>query len=402
MRQRFLSVLPFLIAGWVPLAQAAVVPQTPFVMPAVPQLTAKAYVLMALRSGQVLAEQNPDQPIAAGGVVKLMTAYVVFQELRSGQIKLSTRFPVTVAAWRQPGTRMFLKQGAEVSVNDLLQGLIVDGGNDAAVALAQGIAGTRAAFVSLMNADAQALGMTHTRFVNVTGLNAPGQAVTALDLARLTRAVWTQFPQYLHYFSQKSFTWNGITQYNYNKLLWRDPQAVGFETGYGGKHSGWALAAGAQQGHQRMLATLLDVPSQPGSKLFGNLDVLTREGETLLNYGFRFYETRRLYTPGERITEVQVAGGAQPTVTVGIAKALYVSFPRGASSRLATQLHPIKPLAAPISKGERVGRIIISLNGKTLASDPAVALQTDPQGSLFQRLRNNVVQWYHQWLGKRG
>lgn len=370
-------------------------PPAPFVVPPVPALGARAYVLLDVRTGQVLAQQNPNQRIAPGGAAKLMTAYVVFQELQAGRIALDTRLRVSRAAWHEPGARMFLRDGAEVSVNDLLQGLLVDGGNDAAVTLAQGIAGTRAGFVSLMNDYAHTLGLSHTHYSNVTGLPAKGLHTTALDMARLSRDLLAQFPQYAHYFTQKRFTWNGITQYNFDKLLWRDANSEGLEPGYAGHAAGFCMAAAAKQGGTQLVAAVMGLPPQPGATLDKNLNVLARVSEALLNYGFRFYTTRQLYKAGAVVGHVRVIGGAQRTLKVGLDRPLYVTLPNGEYSALSAKAKFSHNPRAPVAKDQKLGRLLVSLQNKPLTSAPVVALAAVPRGNLWQRLKDDVLDWLH-------
>lgn len=370
-------------------------PSTPFVLPPVPQLGVHAYVLMDARTGQVLAQQHPHAHLAPGGAAKLMTAYVVFQEIQAGRISLKTRLPVSRTAWRQPGTRMFLNDGSRVTVNDLLQGLLVDGGNDAAVTLAQGIGGTRAAFVSLMNDYVHELGLRNTHFTNATGLPAPGLYTSPMDLAKLSRDILLQFPQYAHYFTQKQFRWNGITQFNYDKLLWRDPQSRGLSPGYAGHGAGYCMAAAALHGHTELVAAVMGMPPQTGASVMKNLNVVARVSQALLGYGFRFFSTRELYKAGAVVADVRVHAGAQRKVKVGLGHALYVTVPRGEYSALNAKAEFKHLPAAPVTKGEKVGTLAVRLGKKPLTSVPVVALASDPKGNLWQRIQNYVVNWLH-------
>lgn len=369
--------------------------QAPFIVPPVPALGVRSYVLLDARTGQVLAQQHPDARMAPGGAAKLMTAYVVFQELQSGRIRLGSRLRISRVAWREHGARMFLKPGAEVSVNDLLQGLLVDGGNDAAVALAQGVAGTRAGFVSLMNDYAHRLGLANTHFANATGLPAANLYSSAFDLAKLSRDLLLQFPEYAHYFTQKRFTWSGITQYNYDKLLWRDPHALGLAPGYAGRAAGYCMAAGATLHHTRLVAAVMGMAPQPGASLTRNLNTLARVSQALLGYGFRFYTTRELYKPGTVIGSLRVIAGAQRKISVGLGHALYVTVPSGEYSALSAKAEFAHDPTAPVAKGQSLGRLVVSLRHKPLTSAPVVALTSDPRGNLWQRLNDDVVDWLH-------
>ncbi|APZ44116.1 D-alanyl-D-alanine carboxypeptidase family protein [Acidihalobacter ferrooxydans] len=376
-------------------AAAPAASQTPFVVPAVPALGVHSYVLLDARTGQVIAQQNASARQAPGGAAKLMVAYVVFQELQAGRIALDSRLRVSRVAWHEPGARMFLSPGSEVTVNDLLQGLLVDGGNDAAATLAQGIAGTRSSFVSLMNADAHNLGLGNTHYSNVTGLPAPGLYTSAMDMAKLSRALLTQFPQYAHYFTQKRFTWDGITQYNFDKLLWRDAHSEGLEPGYADRAAGFCMAAAARHGHTQLIAAVMGMAPQKGASLDQNLNALARVSEVLLNYGFSFYTTRELYKAGAKVGELRVNGGAQRKLAVGLAHALYVTLPRGEYSALAAKAEFSGTPAAPVAKGQKLGEMVVRLHGKTLATAPVVALQSVPRGNLWQRLKNAALDWLH-------
>lgn len=369
-------------------------PVVPFVVPAVPALGVSSYLLMDTRSGQVLTSEEGNRRMAPGSTAKLMTAYVVFQELASGRIRLDTRFRVSKAAWKQGGASMFLKPGAEVTVNDLLQGLLVDGGNDAAVTLAQGIAGSRGAFVDIMNEDARYLGLDNTHYTDATGLPKPGLYTTALDLAKLSRTIVREFPQYGHYFTEKRFTWNRITQYNYDKLLWRDPRSLGLQPGYSGRAGGYCMASAARQGGTRLIAVVMGMKPQPGAALSGNLNALARVSETLLNYGFRFYSTHRLYRADTVLRRMPVQAGAERKVPLGLAHSLYVTIPSGEYASLKAAMDFDHGIQAPVAKGQDLGKLEVRLGHRKLTSAPVVALSADPRGNLIQRLQDLAIGWF--------
>ena len=370
-------------------------PQAPFIVPPVPVLGVRSYVLMDARTGQILAQQRPNVRMAPGGAAKLMVAYVLFQELRAGRLRLGSRLRVSRTAWHEPGARMFLQPGAEVSVNALLQGLLVDGGNDAAVALAQGVAGTRAGFVSLMNDYARTLGLDNTHFANVTGLPSPHLYTSALDLAKLSRDLLVQFPSYAHYFTQKRFGWGGIAQYNYDKLLWRDPRSIGLEPGYAGRAAGYCMASAARQNHTRLVAAVMGMAPLPGATLSHNLNVIARVSQALLGYGFRFYSTHELYKAGAVVGRLRVLAGAQRKLSVGLGRPLYVTVPSGDYAALSARAEFARDPRAPVAKGQTLGRLVVSLGRKPLTSAPVVALAADPRGNLWQRLNDDVVDWLH-------
>jgi serine-type D-Ala-D-Ala carboxypeptidase (penicillin-binding protein 5/6) len=364
----------------------------PVPIPQMPPLGAKAYVLMDYQSGQLLVEKNPNEHMAPASTTKLMTAYVVFQELKSGRITLDTKFRVSEKAWRQGGSRMFLKLGSEVTVNDLLQGLLIPSGNDAAMTLAQGIAGTSDAFVALMNSYAKHLGLANTHYTDPTGLPNPGLYTSPLDLAKLSRAIIQQFPEYYHYFSQKEFTWNNIKQYNYNKLLWRDSTADGLKTGYT-KAAGYCLASSAKRGDTRMIAVVMGA-NKPKASSEANYLNLARLDGALLNYGFRFYSTHKLYDAGKSLTEARIWQGAKQKIQLGLANTLYVTVPSGQYSRLKAEMNLPGKLSAPVAKGQSIGQVVVKLGDRIVAKAPLVALEADPRGNLWQRVRDTVLQWF--------
>ncbi len=383
-------VYPLLLISATATAPAAL----PVPLPPTPVIGAQSYVLMDYQSGQILAEKNPDQHRAPASTTKLMVAYIVFHELKAGRISLKTRFPVSEKAWQQGGSRMFLKLGSRVSVNDLLQGLLIPSGNDVAVALAQGIAGTTTGFVTLMNAYVKQLGLHNTHYSDVNGLPRPDLYTSALDLAKLARVIIRQFPEYYHYFAEKSFTWNHIKQYNYNKLLWLDPTADGLKTGYT-EAAGYCLVGSAKRGNTRLIAVVMGV-NKPGTSSKANYIHLARVDDTLLNYGFRFFSTHKLYAAEQTLTRIHVWGGAKERIPLGLAQPLYVTVPVSQYNRLKASMNIPKVLRAPISKGQPVGDVTVRLSDHVLAKAPLVALDSDPRGNLWQQARDTVQQWLHK------
>ncbi|WP_083251396.1 D-alanyl-D-alanine carboxypeptidase family protein [Acidihalobacter yilgarnensis] len=368
------------------------VPSLPVPVPPMSPIGAKSYVLMDYQTGQILAEKNPDERRAPASTTKLMTAYVVFQDLKAGRIHLDTKFHVSDEAWRQGGSRMFLNPGSSVSVKELLQGLLIPSGNDAAVALAQGVAGTTGAFVSLMNAYAKQLGLNNTHYSDVNGLPEPDLYTSAMDLAKLSRAIISQFPEYYHYFSEKSFTWNNIKQYNYNKLLWRDPSVDGLKTGYTSE-AGYILTSSAVRNGTRLIAVVMGV-NLPKASSEQNYINLARVSEALLNYGFRFFSTHKLYSAGQALDSARVWGGAHEHVKLGLMQDLYVTVPSGHYHNLKAEMTLNPSLQAPISQGQAVGEVKVSLAGKLVTQVPLVALEADPRGNLWQRVRDTVLKWF--------
>lgn len=373
------------------LGAAASAAQMP--VPPPPALDAASYVLMDYQTGRILAEKKASERRPPASTTKLMTAYVVFQDLASGNISLDTKFGVSKKAWQQIGSRMFLKPGSRVSVNDLLQGMLIPSGNDAAMALAEGVAGTEAGFSSMMNADAKALGLDNTHYVGPAGL-ASGNYTSAGDLATLARALIREFPQYYHYFSEKAFTWNGIHQYNWNKLLWLDSTADGLKTGYI-DDAGYCLAASAKRGDERMIAVVMGVPEVSKTDTMANYRHLAQVTEALLDYGFRFYETHQLYQPGKVLATVRVWKGAEKYVGLDVASPLYVTAASGHFQDLKIETHVKDRVPAPVKPGQAIGEVVVSApDGSVLAHAPLVAMKAVPEGGLWARLRDTILGWF--------
>lgn len=362
-------------------------------VPPAPSLDAAAYVLMDARTGQILAHKADSIHRAPASTTKLMTAYVVFQDLAAGRITLKTRCPVSDKAWHQIGSRMFLKPGSRVSVNNLLQGLLVPSGNDAAMTLAQCVAGTESGFVSMMNADAQALHLTNTHYMNPTGLPQRDHYTSAHDLAVLARAIIVQFPQYYHYFSEKSFTWNGITQPNWNKLLWLDPTVDGLKTGYT-ESAGYCLVASAKRGAQRLIAVVMGVPGISKKRLMANYRHLARVNDALLNYGFRFYQTHKVYSAGKVLGRVRVWKGAKEYISAINQEPLYVTVPAGGYPLIKIKTKVVSRVSAPVAQNQKLGTITISYAHKVLTKGAIVAKQAVKEGGWWPQLRDTVLGWF--------
>ncbi len=361
-------------------------------VPPAPPVDAASYVLMDFQTGRILAAKNATERRAPASTTKLMTAYVVFQDLASGQIGLDTRFGVSKKAWQQIGSRMFLKLGSRVNVNNLLQGMLIPSGNDAAMTLAEGVAGTEAGFVNMMNADAQALGLADTRYYDPAGLDSRNRT-SALDLAKLSRAIIRRFPQYYHYFSEKKFTWSKISQYNWNKLLWLNPSVDGLKTGFTAA-AGYCLAASAKRGNQRMIAVVMGVPGNP-KHVMANYRHLAQVSESLLDYGFRFFETHQLYAGGKVLGKVRVWKGVGKYVSVGPAKPLYVIAARGHFGGLKITTRFKSRIPAPVTVGQVLGQVTVTNPaGKVVAAAPLVAQAAVGVGDLWARIRDTLLGWF--------
>lgn len=377
--QILLALFILLFAG---AASAALSDALP--VPAPPKLGAESYILLDYHSGRVIAERAPDERRDPASLTKLMTAYVVFAELKAGKLAMDEMVPISEKAWRAPGSRMFIEVGTEVSVRDLTKGMIIQSGNDASIALAEKIAGTEAIFAQLMNRYAQKLGMTNTHYTNATGLPNPEHYTTARDTAILARALIRDFPKYYKFYSQKSFTWNGIEQYNRNKLLWRDPTVDGLKTGHT-KSAGYCLTSSAEREGMRLVAVVMDTDSA---------EARVEQSAALLNYGFRFYETHRLYQAGEALASARIWKGTADATPLGIIHDLYVTIPQRRYDSLQASMSVDKQVVAPVAKGQQFGSVTVKLQDRTLAEVPLVALEEVPQGNLWQRLTDEVVMMF--------
>lgn len=362
-------------------------------VPPPPTIDAASYVLMDYHTGQILARKDADKHREPASTTKLMTAFVTFQDLAAGRVKLATKFTVSENAWKQIGSRMFLKPGTQVSVNDLLQGLLIPSGNDAAMALAEGIGGTAGGFVNMMNATTRNLGLKNTHYADPTGLPADNLYTSAHDLALLSRATIREFPQYYHYFSQKDYTWNNIHQFNWNKLLWLDPTVDGLKTGYT-ENAGYCLAASAKRGNQRMIAVVMGVPTVSKTDTMANYKHLAQVTDALLNYGFRFFETRQVEPAGKILGKLRVWKGTEKFVGVGLAKPLYVTVPTGHSQQIKVTTHINQQVTAPVKSGTVLGQLEVSANDKVVARAPLVTLKAVPEGGFWPRLRDTMLQLF--------
>jgi len=356
-------------------------------VPSPPHINAKAYILIDYNSNQVLAEDHSEEQIEPASLTKMMTAYATFYELKNGTIKLDDMVKVSAKAWRtaQGTSTMFLRQNQTVKVSDLLQGLIVQSGNDAAVALAEHIAGSEEAFVSLMNEHAHNLGMTHTHFVNATGLPNPQHYTTVGDLAILAKALIHDFPEYYQYYSEKKYTFNGIEQYNRNRLLWRDRFVDGIKTGHT-ESAGFCLVASADRNNMRLITVVVGTDSDNARAI---------ESQKLLRYGYRFFSTYHIYDANTELYKMRVWKGEKQEVPLGINKSLYVTIPRGQYKKLKATLNVNHNIEAPVSKGNKYGTVNVSLAGTELLDRPLVALEDIPKGNMWTVVKDSVLQMFH-------
>lgn len=359
-------------------------------IPPPPTLAAKAYVLVDFNSRSVLAQQNSSERIEPASLTKLMTAYLSFKALKNGHLQLTQTLPVSVHAWKgggggcggaQGGSCMFIEPNRPVTVDQLLHGMIVISGNDASVALAEGIASSEPMFADLMNKEAARLGMKNTHFTNATGLPDPNHYTTAVDLALLATALVRDFPeQYQRLYALKEYSYNNIKQGNRNQLLWVDPFVDGMKTGHTAA-AGYCLVSSAKRGDMRLISVLLGAPSSTAR---------ATESQKLLNYGFQFYESRILYKKGQRISKLKVWKGADDTLSATVAEDMFVTLPKGQSSRLKASVTSRQPLVAPVAAGQDVGTLKLTLDGKPVLERKLVAAAEIPVAGIFGRLWDSL------------
>ncbi len=345
-----------------------------------PVLGARAWLSLDMNSGQVIAGHNIDERIEPASLTKIMAAYLVFEALESKRLTLEQTVHVSENAWRTEGSRMFIKPNSQVSVHDLLQGMIVQSGNDATVALAEAIAGSESAFVALMNEEAARQGLNDTHFENSPGLPHPDHLTTVRDLAKLASNLITRFPQYVHYYSQKEYTYNNIKQNNRNRLLWADSTVDGLKTGHT-KSAGYCLIATAQRDGRRVLTVLVGA----------NSDSARAENSLkLLNWSFQNFDTVKLYDNERAMVTARVWEGEVETVGLGSNTPVWVTVPRGKADQVRPVAEYRQPLIAPLTKGSQVGRVSLSLDGHVLRTDTLHVLADVPQAGFFSRVFDKI------------
>ena len=350
------------------------------VVPAAPDINAKSYILFDYASNKLLAEKNKDERLAPASLTKIMTVYVVAKELEQGSIKLTDQVLVSEKAWKMLGSRMFIEVNKQVAVEDLLKGVVVQSGNDASVALAEYISGTEEVFAQLMNKYAEILGMKNTHFMNSTGLPHEDHYSTAYDLAILSKALIDEYPKIYEMHSIKEYTYNDITQSNRNQLLWRDPSVDGLKTGHT-EAAGYCLVASALREDMRLITVVMGTNSS---------EARTKATQALLNYGFRFYETKEIYNKEQTVEKVKVWKGKAKELDLGVKEPLVVTFPRGQLDKLKATVVTNEKLVAPIAVGQDIGTLTIELNGEKQVSVPLVALQNVELAGLINRIKDSI------------
>ncbi|RCS56890.1 D-alanyl-D-alanine carboxypeptidase family protein [Parvibium lacunae] len=359
--------------------------QTPIGMAPVPQMTAKSWLLLDVTSNQVLAGHEVDSRIEPASLTKLMTAYLVFGALKQQVLTLNQTVPVSTAAYKMGGSRTFIDPKVPVTVEELIKGMIVQSGNDATVALAEAVGGgTEAGFVTMMNREAQRLGMKGTNFMNASGMPDPQHYTTARDLARLATRLIQDYPEQYHYYAIKDFTYNKIKQENRNRLLFVDPTVDGVKTGHT-ETAGYCLIASSKRGQRRLLSVVLGTNS---------MDTRAQESLRLLNYGFQYYDAVKVYDGNQVVSSPEIWKGKSSQVKIGANQPIYVSLPKGTAERVQANLEIKQPLVAPVAAGQVLGTIKFTVDGKVVAEVPATALEAVPVAGVFGRAWDTVRLWF--------
>lgn len=349
-------------------------------IPNPPEMKASSLFLVDYDSGRVLAERNADDPVEPASITKLMTAYLVDKAIADGDLKLDDMVTISEKAWRMQGSKMFVEVGKQVSVDDLLKGLIIQSGNDASVALAEHIAGSESAFAGYMNHQAKLLGMTNTNFVNATGWPDENHYSSARDIAILTAAIIREFPESYSYYKEREYTFNKIRQFNRNRLLWRDDSVDGVKTGHT-EAAGFCLVASAERDDMRLISVVLGTDSDKAR---------TQSSQSLLNYGFRFFETHRLYRASEVLKTTRVWYGAQEQVSLGVGKDIFITIPRGRYRDLDATMEIDAEVSAPIKRGSQLGRVSVKLDDEVILAEDIVAMQDIAEGGLIDKALDGI------------
>ncbi|WP_292756139.1 D-alanyl-D-alanine carboxypeptidase family protein [Methylophaga sp. UBA2689] len=349
--------------------------------PTAPSIAGTAHILQDYDSGHILMSENADERLPPASITKLMTSYVVSQEIHDGNIKLDDEVLISEKAWRMIGSRSFIEVNTKVTVEALLRGMIVQSGNDAAVALAEHVAGSEEVFAQMMNQYAQKLGMVNTNYQNATGLPGAEHYTTAHDIAILSAALIRDFPEHYQWYAEKEYTYNGITQHNRNKLLWRDNTVDGLKTGHT-EEAGYCLSASAKRDGMRLIAVVLGTASE---------NARAQEIQKMFNFGFRFFETHQLYAADEAITQTKVWKGQTDQLNLGLAQPLSITVPRGRYKDLQASTNIQQPVVAPVAKGSELGEVEIRLGDEVVATRMLVAVDEVEKGSWWRRILDSLL-----------
>lgn len=358
------------------------------IIPPPPSVAASSYLLMDVDTRTVLVEHNIHEPLPPASLTKIMTAYLAEVEIEAGRIKTTDQVPVSVNAWQTQGSRMFIREGTQVAVEDLLRGVIIQSGNDASVAIAEHVAGSESAFADMMNQQAAQLGMSNTQFQNATGLPSEGHYTTAWDLALLTQALIKRFPEHYALYSERAFTYNDIEQPNRNRLLWRDRTVDGVKTGHT-EAAGYCLVASALRGNMRLISVVMGTDSD---------EARMRESQKLLSYGFRYFETQRLYEAGVPLKTAELWYGDMDELQLGVADDVYVTIPRGHYEDLQAELSVPRVIEAPVEQGREFGELRLRLGENTVRRVPLVALSSAAEGGIFSQASDAIYLFFRNLL----
>lgn len=353
-------------------------------VPRAPQVEARSYLLMDANSGQVLVRHDADKPMPPASLTKMMTAYIAEKEIQSGNVSNQDMVPISVHAWEMGGSRMFVKEGTKVPLDQLLKGIIIQSGNDASVAVAEYLAGSEDAFADLMNRQATLLGMKNSHFVNATGWPVEDHFSTAEDMAILARAIINDYPDHYDIYAEKEFSYNNITQQNRNLLLWRDPTVDGLKTGHTDE-AGYCLVASAKQNDMRLITVVMGTDSESAR---------ARESLKLLTYGFRFFETYQAYGADEVLDTPPVWMGKANQVRLGLDDALVLTIPKDSGERLQADMKVQPKLTAPIAKGQKLGTLTVRLDDEVLVEKPLVALESVDEAGFFAKIWDHIVLFF--------
>ena len=353
-------------------------------VPPPPQVPVRGYVLMDYQSGNLLAELKGDERMEPASITKLMAGYVIYQALKSGKIRLDDQVTISEKAWRTQGSKMFIKIGSQVSVEDLLMGMVVQSGNDATVALAEHVAGSEETFVKLMNQEAQRLGMNNSHFTNAPGMPDPNHYMSGRDIAILSRAIIQEFPEHYARYSVRSFKYNNIEQANRNRLMLMDPAVDGIKTGHT-QSAGYCLASSAKRNDTRLIGVVLG--AQKEKERF-------EASQALLNYGFSFFESRKLYDANAPIVTARVWKGEENEVPLGIPQGLSVTVPKGQAPQVSTTTTVQPTIIAPVQKGQALGEVVVKLGEQEVSRTPLVALQEVPESGWFGRMIDAILLFF--------
>lgn len=358
--------------------------QAQVMIPAPPQIAATSWVLMDAHSGKIIAEHRADEQLPPASLTKMMTSYLLEYEIKRGNVQLDDMVRVSEKAWRMPGSRMFIQEGTFVSIQDLLKGVIIQSGNDASVAVAEHLAGSEAAFADLMNQHARSIGMSNTNFMNSTGLPEENHYSSARDMAILSQNKIIHYPEHYSLYSEREFTYNNISQSNRNRLLWRDSTVDGLKTGHTNE-AGYCLAASAVRNDMRLISVVMGARSEEGR---------AQESQKLLSYGFRYFETARLYEQYQVLDNAKVWQGVRDNIKLGVTDEVFATIPRGQQSALRAEVQINDVIKAPVRAGDRLGVLKVRLGDELVTEQQLVALENLDEAGFFKRLWHSLLLFF--------